>query len=105
MGTAESFPQGAVAYSRLLLALALACMLCFASCSEETEELPRTTPSSNQSKSRAGFDPRKYLGQGNRYNCKHFEYQWQAQAVLEADRSDPNWLDGDSDGVACEHLR
>jgi hypothetical protein len=41
-------------------------------------------------------------------NCSDFEFQEEAQAVLDADRSDPNRLDGGSDGagdgVACESL-
>jgi hypothetical protein len=41
-------------------------------------------------------------------DCSDFEFQEDAQAVLDADRSDPNRLDGGSDGpadgVACESL-
>jgi hypothetical protein len=38
-------------------------------------------------------------------NCSDFTYQEEAQAVLDADPSDPNNLDGnDNDGVACESL-
>ncbi len=49
------------------------------------------------------FDPRPYLGQGDRYDCGHFASQAQAQAVLRADPSDPNKLDqGGIPGVACE---
>ena len=50
------------------------------------------------------FDPQQYLGQGDEYNCGDFEYQLQAQAVLDADSSDPNQLDRDEDGTACESL-
>ncbi len=50
------------------------------------------------------FDPQRYLGQGNRYNCSDFTYQRQAQAVLDANRSDPNRLDRDKNGRACESL-
>lgn len=35
-------------------------------------------------------------------NCSDFQYQEDAQAVLDQDRSDPNHLDDDNDGVACE---
>ncbi|MCD2188714.1 excalibur calcium-binding domain-containing protein [Actinomycetospora soli] len=35
-------------------------------------------------------------------DCGDFDTQDAAQAVYEADRSDPNNLDGDNDGVACE---
>ncbi len=52
----------------------------------------------------AGFDPRQYIGQGDRYNCSAFTPA-QAQAVLEADLSDPNRLDADHDGLACEYQR
>jgi hypothetical protein len=37
-------------------------------------------------------------------DCSDFESQEEAQAVLEEDSSDPNGLDEDSDGEACEHL-
>ena len=37
-------------------------------------------------------------------DCADFATQPEAQAVLEQDPSDPNGLDGDGDGVACESL-
>jgi hypothetical protein len=37
-------------------------------------------------------------------NCSNFQYQEDAQAVLDADPSDPNGLDRDHDGIACESL-
>ena len=40
----------------------------------------------------------------NVLNCSDFRYQEDAQAVLDADPSDPNRLDGDNDGIACESL-
>jgi micrococcal nuclease len=49
-----------------------------------------------------GFDPSRYLGQGDAYNCNAFPSQAAAQAVLRADPSDPNLLDRDRDGIACE---
>lgn len=49
----------------------------------------------------APFDPMRYLGQGDRYNCSDFASQAEAQAVLRADPSDPNRLDPDRDGIAC----
>ena len=51
------------------------------------------------------FEPQQYLGQGDEYNCGDFEFQWQSQAVLDADSSDPNQLDRDEDGTACESLK
>jgi hypothetical protein len=50
----------------------------------------------------SAFDPTSYIGQGNRYNCKDFANQAQAQAVLRADPTDPNKLDSENDGIACE---
>jgi micrococcal nuclease len=49
-----------------------------------------------------GFDPAAYVGRGDAYDCGHFRSQADAQAVLRADPRDPNRLDGDRDGIACE---
>jgi hypothetical protein len=38
------------------------------------------------------------------YNCSDFSTQEEAQAEYDSDTSDPNYLDGDNDGVACETL-
>ncbi len=51
------------------------------------------------------FDPTLYIGQGDRYNCSAFASQADAQAVLRADPRDPNKLDADRDGIACESNR
>ena len=48
------------------------------------------------------FDPNFYIGKGNKFNCEDFSSQAEAQAVLRADPNDPNELDRDYDGVACE---
>ena len=37
-------------------------------------------------------------------SCADFETQEEAQAVLDADPADPNGLDEDADGIACEEL-
>jgi micrococcal nuclease len=37
-------------------------------------------------------------------DCASFAYQEDAQRVLKQDPSDPNYLDGDGDGMACEDL-
>ena len=50
----------------------------------------------------ATFDVRFYLGKGDAFNCADFASQAMAQAVLRADPRDPNQLDGDRDGIACE---
>jgi excalibur calcium-binding domain-containing protein len=52
-----------------------------------------------------GFDPARFIGNGNAYNCPDFASQAQAQAVLRADPTDPNQLDTDRDGIACENNR
>lgn len=51
------------------------------------------------------FDPGAYIDQGDAYNCNAFDNQSQAQAVLRADPTDPNRLDADRDGIACESNR
>lgn len=40
----------------------------------------------------------------NDLNCSDFNTQQEAQAHLDADPSDPDGLDRDKDGIACEHL-
>lgn len=37
-------------------------------------------------------------------DCVDFHYQEQAQAILDRDPTDPNDLDRDHDGIACEAL-
>ena len=53
----------------------------------------------------AGFNAGSYIGKGDMYNCDDFISQAQAQAVLRADPRDPNRLDTDKDGIACESLK
>ena len=43
-------------------------------------------------------------GADSNLDCASFAYQEEAQRVLKQDPSDPNYLDGDGDGVACEEL-
>jgi hypothetical protein len=57
------------------------------------------------------FSVTRYIGHGDGYNCNEFASQADAQAVLEADPTDPNDLDAeagapaaDRDGVACRSL-
>lgn len=40
----------------------------------------------------------------NAYNCDDFSTQEEAQAEYESEYGDPNYLDGDNDGIACEWL-
>ena len=51
---------------------------------------------------RPGFNPQDYVNRGNAFNCPDFPSQAEAQAVLRADPRDPNQMDTDRDGVACE---
>ncbi len=68
-----------------------------------TTRPPAATTAPQPAASSNGFDPRRYIGQGNRYNCPDFASQAQAQVVLRADPRDPNQLDADKDGIACEN--
>ena len=43
-------------------------------------------------------------GGGGDLDCGDFANQEEAQAVLERDPGDPNGLDADNDGIACEEL-
>jgi len=38
----------------------------------------------------------------DRYNCEDFDSQQEAQRMLDRDPSDPNNLDADNDGMACD---
>ena len=49
-----------------------------------------------------GLDPGRFLGQGTQFECSDIPSQAEAQAVLRADPTDPNVLDRDRDGIACE---
>lgn len=48
--------------------------------------------------------PRDRRGIAKDLDCKDFTTQREAQAVLNADPSDPHRLDRDRDGIACESL-
>ena len=63
---------------------------------------PTAAPSASP---RPGFDPAFYVGKGDAFNCADFASQAEAQAVLRLDPTDPNRLDGDRDGIACESNR
>ena len=53
---------------------------------------------------RSGADLGARSAHGAGLDCGDFSTQEDAQAVLDADPSDPNYLDGDGDGIACEAL-
>jgi hypothetical protein len=44
------------------------------------------------------------FAQEDQYDCASFGSQESAQATYDADPSDPNNLDADNDGIACEEL-
>jgi endonuclease YncB( thermonuclease family) len=57
---------------------------------------PEPTPASQSASPGSGGD--------SNLDCGGFETHREAQRVLEQDPSDPHYLDGDGDGVACEEL-
>lgn len=84
---------------RTLIAAALTfAMLTSPAVAQDIEE-PAPPPAS------AGFYPSRYIGLGDAFNCADFVSQADAQAVLRADPLDPNGLDRDVDGIACETNR
>jgi micrococcal nuclease len=76
-----------------------------ATCAGDTQRPADTVASPPPAVAQTGFDATQYISQGNRYNCSAFASQADAQAVLRADPRDPNLLDGDRDGIACESNR
>jgi hypothetical protein len=50
------------------------------------------------------FGDRTQAYGANTYNCSDFSTQEEAQDEYDSDTSDPNYLDGDNDGIACESL-
>ena len=52
----------------------------------------------------APADPEPASPEPGDLNCADFASQEEAQATLDADPSDPNGLDADGDGIACEDL-
>jgi hypothetical protein len=69
-----------------------------ASASPTSEPSPDATVDATAPATGSGVRP------GGDLDCKDFSTQEEAQAVLDADSSDPNRLDADNDGVACEAL-
>lgn len=81
---------------RALAAALIAVALVGAPAAAQEVEQPAPPPAS------ADFYPSRYVGLGDAFNCADFVSQADAQAVLRADPMDPNRLDTDLDGVACE---
>jgi len=65
---------------------------------QEPEARPVEEPESQPEPAATGDLPTGDL------NCSDFATQEEAQAVLDANPEDPNYLDGEGDGVACESL-
>jgi micrococcal nuclease len=57
---------------------------------------PESSPASQSPSAGSGGD--------TNLDCASFETHEEAQRILEKDPSDPHYLDGDGDGVACEEL-
>ena len=70
-----------------------------------TSAPPTLAPTAATVAPRTGFDASFYIGKGDAFNCPNFASQADAQAVLRADPTDPNRLDTDRDGIACESNR
>lgn len=60
------------------------------------EDLPKSQPDDQPPSAVSGGD--------SNLDCASFATHEQAQRVFEQDLSDPHYLDGDGDGVACEEL-
>ncbi len=61
--------------------------------------------SGSQPEDQAGSSVSGANPQDTNLDCAGFETHEEAQRVLEQDPSDPHYLDGDGDGVACEELK
>lgn len=84
---------------RTIFAAALTFAVLAAPAAAQVVEEPAPPPAS------PGFYPSQYIGLGDAFNCTDFVSQADAQAVLRADPTDPNGLDRDVDGIACETNR
>ena len=73
-------------------------------CEELLDEPTSTTPASPEPSSTppSSTEPRSAPPQGSDLDCDDFASQEEAQANLDADPSDPNDLDADGNGIACE---
>ena len=65
-----------------------------------------TTPSfAQEMPSPPAFYPAPFTLLGDAFDCADFASQAEAQAVLRADAIDPNPLDANRNGIACENNR
>jgi len=72
---------------------------CFGKDAPQTEEPPAT-----EEPPVVTVPPTTVEPAGDLLNCADFSTQEEAQAVLDRDPSDPNKLDGNADGIACNGL-
>ena len=82
---------------------AVAAIVLPAAVATATEDTTTTTTSTTTTTTEAPTTTTAPV-EGDTLNCSDFQFQEDAQAVLDADPSDPNNLDGDNDGIACEDL-
>lgn len=73
----------------------------FANC-ETTADDGTPPPATPGAVAAAPFDPAPFIGRGDAFDCRDFASQAQAQAVLRAAPLDPNLLDQNLNGIACE---
>ena len=96
---------GAIRTRAVILVLAFALVIVGCASPQERaggagkENAARSAQEAKSSRKDAEIPP----SDGN-YDCADFETRTQAIAVLDRDPSDPHYLDGDGDGVACEEL-
>jgi len=72
----------------------------------ESEPVPKAAPASTP-KPVQESEPKESTSSnplGSDLDCSDFASQEEAQTVLDQDKSDPNHLDADGDGIACESL-
>jgi micrococcal nuclease len=67
-------------------------------------DVAQPTPPVSSPTQPAAQQPGTSAGSAGDLNCSDFATQPDAQAVLNSDPSDPNGLDADGDGIACESL-
>lgn len=73
-------------------------------CGGDTDSSATATQTPAPAESASTHDPAAAPGAGADRNCSDFATQDEAQAHLDATSGDPDGLDGDGDGVACQSL-
>lgn len=70
----------------------------------EVSERPQAAGQTPETTPEPGPAAEPGAGSSNDLNCSDFGTQEEAQAILDRDPVDPNYLDGDGDDIACEDL-